>query len=370
MATDAAEGAQEALASLRVRSWVELERGIGTAAAWLLTAPVGSADAGAVVDQLLQLAAHEKWEVRRAIALAAGESRHPGLDACLVRLASDGNARVQQAAEASGLRRRAWRTAGLLGREHERRIEGLLEGIRIRFGAQGRAAVYRVADEMTNTFARELYHEVIKCITPIRREAERLSQLESPAALDIGLRAQRIERDVEQLQAVLDAMRDYAALPDLAYSNENVRAIVGEAIRTVDTVAKARGVGIVNDVDEGLVAEVSRTRFVQALSNILYNAVEAYEGLSNRGPVEVHGKAADSAIVIRVSDRGCGMIAAALSDAASLFSTSKPNGTGIGLPLSIKIIESEHDGRVELQSTVDYGTEVTVTVPRYRSVGR
>ncbi len=78
------------------------------------------------------------------------------------------------------MRRRDWRAAGLLGREHERRLEDLLEVIHVRFGAQGRAAVYRAASEITNTFARELYHEVIKSITPLEREIEELRKL--PAA--------------------------------------------------------------------------------------------------------------------------------------------------------------------------------------------
>ncbi len=32
-----------------------------------------------------------------------------------------------------------------------------------------------------------------------------------------------------------------------------------------------------------------------------------------------------------------------LADATVLFSTSKPGGTGFGLPLVVKIVESEHE---------------------------
>ena len=37
-------------------------------------------------------------------------------------------------------------------------------------------------------------------------------------------------------------------------------------------------------------------------------------------------------------------------DALTLFATSKPNGTGFGLPLAVKIVESEHGGRLTLES--------------------
>jgi signal transduction histidine kinase len=50
-------------------------------------------------------------------------------------------------------------------------------------------------------------------------------------------------------------------------------------------------------------------------------------------------------------------------DALTLFATSKPNGTGFGLPLAVKIIESEHGGRLTLESVKGRGTLVRITVP-------
>ena len=55
-----------------------------------------------------------------------------------------------------------------------------------------------------------------------------------------------------------------------------------------------------------------------------------------------------------------------LADATVLFSTSKPGGTGFGLPLAVKIIESEHDGRLSLESRKGYGTTARVIIPVHR----
>ncbi|MES2177967.1 MAG: HAMP domain-containing sensor histidine kinase [Gemmatimonadota bacterium] len=347
---------------------METEQGIRAASVWLQREPVGSADSQAIVDSLVILATHEKWEVRRAVALVAGECRHAGLDALLARLAADANARVQQAAQSSSLRRRDWRAAGLLGREHERRLEGILEAIYIRFGAQGRAAVYRAASDMTNTFARELYHEVIKYLTPLEREVEELRKLlAAEADARVVERVRRVEQDVEQVNAVLNAMREYAALPDLEYSSEGVRGLLDEAIRTTDGVSETMRVEIRNRVDASLEFVVSRTRFVQALSNVLHNAVEAYSGLIDRRPIEIDAEVCEGAILIRVRDCGCGMIPEALADARTLFSSSKPQGTGVGLPLAIKIVESEHEGTLNIESKVGDGTLIAIAVPQFRS---
>jgi energy-coupling factor transporter ATP-binding protein EcfA2 len=46
-----------------------------------------------------------------------------------------------------------------------------------------------------------------------------------------------------------------------------------------------------------------------------------------------------------------------------IFVTHKPNGTGFGLPLAVKIVESEHGGRLTVESAKGHGTLVRISVP-------
>lgn len=55
-----------------------------------------------------------------------------------------------------------------------------------------------------------------------------------------------------------------------------------------------------------------------------------------------------------------------LKDAPTLFTTSKLQGTGFGLPLAIKIIVSEHSGQLKMTSAQGVGTRVEVRLPRHR----
>jgi signal transduction histidine kinase len=97
--------------------------------------------------------------------------------------------------------------------------------------------------------------------------------------------------------------------------------------------------------------------------NLLVNAQESYAGLPTAAPIVVRASGDQASVVITIEDSGCGMNEEVLADAPVLFATSKPTGTGFGLPLAIKIIESEHDGRLGLASTRGRGTLVTVTLP-------
>jgi signal transduction histidine kinase len=64
------------------------------------------------------------------------------------------------------------------------------------------------------------------------------------------------------------------------------------------------------------------------------------------------------------------MSAEAQRDALTLFATSKPNGTGFGLPLAVKIVESEHGGRLSIDSLKGSGTIVRIVIPKHRPVDR
>jgi signal transduction histidine kinase len=93
--------------------------------------------------------------------------------------------------------------------------------------------------------------------------------------------------------------------------------------------------------------------------------------VNSRKPIEVRAELQEGLVAeIRVEDYGCGMSAEAKHDALPLFATSKPNGTGFGLPLAAKIIESEHGGRLSIESIKGRGTIVRIIIPKHHRMDR
>jgi signal transduction histidine kinase len=337
---------------------------IAQASSWLGDAAPGDPRAGSLISRLVALAGHRKWEVRRAVAHVAAQTLHGDFEPALAKLATDDNSRVRQAAQAAALRRRDWANASVLGRQHEDHINATLDDIEVRFGPRGRAAVKRASEQIANTFARELYHEVIKLLSPLAASADRLrARLTDDRATRADLldEAVRIERRAAHLRAVLDGMRSYTAQPRLVFAAENIKDIVDEAVALAHDNQRAPRIEV--HADESITAEVARGRLVQAVMNLLVNAQESYAGLPTAAPIVVRASGDQASVVITIEDSGCGMNEEVLADAPVLFATSKPTGTGFGLPLAIKIIESEHDGRLGLASTRGRGTLVTVTLP-------
>jgi two-component system sensor histidine kinase HydH len=97
----------------------------------------------------------------------------------------------------------------------------------------------------------------------------------------------------------------------------------------------------------------------QVLLNLLLNSIQAIDG---QGKIAVGLEARDGMAAISVSDTGRGISAEDLPNIFRPFYTTKGNGTGLGLSLARRIVE-EHQGRIEVTSSVGKGTKFTVLLP-------
>lgn len=98
----------------------------------------------------------------------------------------------------------------------------------------------------------------------------------------------------------------------------------------------------------------------KALINLLKNAQE-----SGGPPGEVKlavDALGDAGVRFQVLDRGAGMSDEVMRQALLPFYTSKPGGSGLGLPLCREIAEA-HGGRLRIERRQGGGTAVTCWIP-------
>ncbi len=100
----------------------------------------------------------------------------------------------------------------------------------------------------------------------------------------------------------------------------------------------------------------------QVLLNLLLNAIQA---MDKPGTIRVSLQQEDETVLISVADEGKGISAEHLPNIFRPFFTTKGHGTGLGLSLARRIVES-HGGSIDAQSEVGKGTRFVVCLPLAR----
>jgi len=95
------------------------------------------------------------------------------------------------------------------------------------------------------------------------------------------------------------------------------------------------------------------------LINLISNAVDAsVKGQS----IVISSENEKNSVVIKIRDYGSGMDKETIRNVFIPFYTKKSSGTGLGMPITKKIIEG-HKGKIKIESDPGAGTEVRIEIP-------
>jgi signal transduction histidine kinase len=99
----------------------------------------------------------------------------------------------------------------------------------------------------------------------------------------------------------------------------------------------------------------------QVFMNILNNASQSIEG---EGEIIISTTYGNKNVFISIKDSGKGMSKKIMDHIFEPFYTTKDVGKGTGLGLSISYgIVQEHNGKIEVKSELNKGTEFIITLP-------
>lgn len=167
-------------------------------------------------------------------------------------------------------------------------------------------------------------------------------------------------QEVERLNRSISELLDYARPQRLKKTEVDLHKILHKAVSLLSIDAEASGVSIQLDCgrESGkIVADGDKLN--QVFLNLFLNAIQA---MTEGGTLMVVSQGTESGIQVNVTDTGCGISNKDLPRVFDPYFTTKPEGTGLGMAMSAKIVE-EHGGNITLTSTVDQGTSVVVNLP-------
>jgi len=363
------EDEQSLLAGLDADEWSTVQEAVERAGSLLRAQRVDDLLRTELASRLLRLSSHPKWEVRKAVAQAVLFLRHDAFPAVIARTIEDENAWVRDAARKTLQRRSELTRTDIHGDGRGDPIPNHLSALETRYGLRARRAALSIADQLHNQFVREAYHEIVKIISPL--DASLLNLERELASIpgvpdEIRMNVRRAQARVRLVPEFLENLRNLTVETPTDFTSETLLPIVNEAVELALSHGErpAAGIDVRQEVDGSLRLEANRSRLLQALINIVVNAVEACAEQLRRAALTISAHLqADTHIHITITDNGCGMSEEQLHDCILRRATNKPNGMGFGLPLAKKIIEIDHQGTLSIESRKDVGTTVTVVLP-------
>ena len=217
-------------------------------------------------------------------------------------------------------------------------------------------------DELTATFAHEIRNPIAAAKSLVQQMGEDPTSHENVEYAKVALdELARVERSVSHLLK-------YAKEEDYKFENVNLAWVLDGALTQMRSKLEANSVAVSRAYLSGPTVRADADKLRQVFSNIIDNAIDAMESTTGERRLEfaIQNNGAGMAAV-RIRDNGCGIADDKIAKIFNPFYTSKTNGTGLGLGVAKKVIDS-HRGTIEVHSKVGQGTEFVLAIPLSDSV--
>lgn len=228
---------------------------------------------------------------------------------------------------------------------------------------RGQAGRLREAERRAamGDLARQVNHDVKNGLTPIRNVFRHLDEVarHAPAGLAavFGERRGTIESGIAYLERLAG---HYARLaPTVGWQECDVNALVGEVAAGAAGPATVR-FEAAHDLPRLRTDPLALRRVVE---NLVRNGVDSLADA--RGEVRLVTEPTPGGVRIRIADTGRGMTGEEIDRAVEPFYTTKPSGSGLGLPIVRRLV-ADLGGSFRVTSEPGRGTEVVVELPSGR----
>ena len=227
----------------------------------------------------------------------------------------------------------------------------------------------RILDESRQQFVSNVSHELKTPITSIRVLADSLiAQEDVPVELyqefmrDIS---EEIDRESQIIEDLLTLVRLDKSSTELNVTQVNVNELLEATLKRLRPIAQQKNVDLVLESFRPVLAELDKTKFTLAISNLVENAIKYNV---QDGWVKVSLNADHKFFYVKVADSGIGIPEDAQEHVFERFyrvdkaRSREAGGTGLGLAITKSIVYSHH-GAIKLYSKENEGTTFTVRIP-------
>jgi len=166
--------------------------------------------------------------------------------------------------------------------------------------------------------------------------------------------------EIDRLEKITSEILEYSKPSKFDIKSYSINDLVKESLEFLEHKLLNLGIKLkVRCADSDPHIAVDERRFRQVMFNIIDNALDAMKpGMHLR----VETRALEGYAALDIMDSGCGIPDELRDRIFTFFFTTKAKGSGLGLPISKRIVE-DHGGYIEFESKLNSGTTFSVYFP-------
>ena len=217
--------------------------------------------------------------------------------------------------------------------------------------------------ESLKNFALAVAHQIRNPITSIGGFAMRTRKKidnENPSAVYLD----NILSETKRLEDIVRAVKEYADLSTVVPEWVRISRVLEDARAGLDQRADQLSRNVIWNIQTQPVdVFIDPGFFLEALNEILLNALESFRG--DQGSIDIVVHQDSKGLYITISDNGEGITEREKPYIFDPFFSTKAVGVGMGLCKAQRII-AEHNGDIAVDSRAHDGTTVTIRLPTRR----
>ncbi|MFJ7977326.1 PAS domain S-box protein [Peribacillus sp. NPDC096379] len=164
--------------------------------------------------------------------------------------------------------------------------------------------------------------------------------------------------ELDRINLIVSELLVLAKPQDMKFSEHNIVILMNDVVTLLKPEANLNGTSISIKGNESIpIIRCEANQLKQVFINIIKNSIEA-----SATSVSIEFSIASDQVTVNVKDNGQGIEKARIKHLGEPFYSSKEKGTGLGLTVSSRIIET-HRGNITFESTLGKGTEVHLCLP-------
>lgn len=209
-----------------------------------------------------------------------------------------------------------------------------------------------------------LAHEIKNPLSTVQLNLQLLQEdigPENPAYSRVVNRLATVKNETGRLRDILDDFLRYAGRLELDRKPVELNGLLQELVDFFAPQAQASRVQLrLQKSPYPVNAPIDGKLIKQAMLNLMINGIQAMN--NSGGELILALSSTPDQAKIEVIDTGPGISADAVSRIFEAYYSTKRGGTGLGLPMSKRIVE-EHGGKLAVRSEPGKGTDFTIELP-------